>query len=66
MVFIFKQIAAFKFDLMPFEEFNVFILKCSLTVVLFLIADVVLNRSGTGVTDGEGSVSFLPFEMLFY
>ena len=63
MVLILKKIATFELNRMPLQEINVLFFKRFTAMMLFLIADVILNRSGVGITNRKGSVPFLPFEM---
>ena len=63
MVLIFKKIATFEFNRMPLQEVNVLFFKRFTAMMFFLIADVILNRSGVGITHRKGSVPFLLFKM---
>ena len=51
-------------DAVAFEEGTVFVLKCGLAVVFFLIGDVVFDRFKIGGADGEDAIARLPGEVV--
>ena len=65
MMFLFEQESTFKSDFMPFQEFDVFLLKGSSPMMLRLVLNVFLHRIAIGIADGECAVALLPLEMLF-
>ena len=50
-------------DGVAFEDGTVFVLKCGLAVVFFLIGDISFDRFKIGGADGEDAITGLPGEV---
>ena len=54
------EIAFIEIDTTTMQEFQIFLLKRPLPVMLLLFGDVIANDFSVGRTDRESTVAFLP------
>ena len=54
------QVLFIVFQFVFFEEFDKFLLKCSLIMMSFLVCNVITNYVHLRLTDGETAISSLP------